>query len=530
MSRVQTSTFRRTDTADATEAQLREGVRVTAQRGRLLASLSIVLLCAAALVGGLLILALKDAIFDLPSVARLALLILLVTGSLGTCLVLALRLWLNQQFNRAAGEQIDHAAHATQQPVTVGLSINDPIDDDSLALALIHRAQSRATEVTQSIKPAQAYPLRRLRGPGMWLSSVLAIWLALAIVMPGQTFAQFARVALPWGDTPPFSFTQLVPQWEPAPPVAGDDVTLTVEPTGLQPESVDWVRLDERGDEAERFTMAEDGQGGFRHLLKRVDSPMTFRLEARGRHTRTYTITPTPRPTATEAEDLDDDATGDAQGSTTFDPEKIARRDLDAHRHWPALKAKLQALLDELAKAQSSAQDIDPADAQALQALADKLTELTEQAKQIAGELSTLQGELPAEAAALLGELKDALTNMQSAALPAPPGPTGDTPSDGQSTSSQWLNQAADATQADQQKIGKGVGASDLPSVSGTSSGESGDGPVIRDPAATGTYDGTIESGDAGVLPDAVMQQIPPSYRRHVSAYFDRLAEEQDRP
>lgn len=510
---------------------MREDVHQAAQRGRLLASLSVILLCAAVFIGGLLILGLKDAIFNLPAIARVALLILLVIGSVGACLCLSIRPWFNERFNRAAGEKLDHTANAPQQPVTVGLSINEPMDDDSLAMALLQRAQLRAADVTQSIKPAQAYPLRRLLGPSAWLALGLGPWLVLAIVSPSQAFALFARAAMPWGgDTPPFSLTQLDPQWAPAPPDAGVDVTLTVTPTGLMPKSVDWVRIDEQGNETERFAMAEDGQGGFRHLLKRVESPIDFRLESHGRHTRTYTITPTPRPIATGTPDDEENGADPADGSTTFDPDKIARRDLDTHRDWPAIKAKLQTLLQDLAEAESSAGGIDPTDLDALQALADKFAELTDQAKQIAGELSAIQGDLPAEASALLSELQDALTNMQSAALPAPPSTTQDSPTDAQPTPSQWLRDAADATQADQQKIGKGVGPSDLPTNSSTASGQPGDGPDLRDPAAEGTYDATSLSGDTGPLPEAVMRQVPPSYRGHVSAYFERLAEEQDRP
>jgi hypothetical protein len=530
MSTLQTTTSRRDH--DGRE-QLRDGMRRTVQRGRALASLRVVLLCLAVLLGGLFLLAVKDALFELPVGARLTLLVTLLLGTLGVCIVLALRPWLNAQFNRAAGEQVDHAADAPQQPVTVGLSLNDDsLDDDSLALMLLHRAETRAAEVAHSVKPKQAYPLRRLLRPGTWLALALAFWLLLVLIFPSQAYALFARVAMPWSDTPPFSLTQLEPTWEPAPPVAGDDVVLSVEPSGLMPETVDWVRLDEQGNEAERFTMSSDGQGGFSHLLSSVDAAIDFRLEARGRHTRTYTITPTPRPqTAENTNDAPDDSpTNSADGSTNFDPEKIAKRDLDAHRDWPGIKADLKQLLEQLNQAQATAKGIDPADAEALKALAKTLAELTKQAEQIAGELKAVQGDLPANAAALLDDLAAALTNMQSAALPAPPGAGDPGTASGQPTPADWLDQVGDATEADQQRIGQGVGPSDLPTESGTASGNPGDGPDFRDPDATGTYDATNVSGDDGPLPEAVMQQVPPSYRTFVSTYFERLAEDSPKP
>ncbi|MBX2853056.1 MAG: hypothetical protein KTR15_15075 [Phycisphaeraceae bacterium] len=530
MSSLQTTTSRR---AHDGREQLRDGMRRTVQRGRVLASLRVAMVCLAAIIGGLFLVALKDAVFELPVGARLALLIALLIGALGVCIVLALRPWLNKRFNRAAGEQIDHAAEAPQQPVTVGLSLKiDPLDDDSLALILLHRAETRAAEVAHSIKPKQAYPLRRLLRPGGWLALAIGVWLMLVLIFPNQAFTLFARVAMPWGNTPPFSLTQLEPTWTPESPLAGEDVVLSVEPSGLMPESVDWVLLDEKGNEAERFAMTSDGQGGFSHLLSRVQTPIDFRLEAHGRHTRSYTIAPTPSAHTEEdtTEASEDGTTNKPDGSTAFDPDKIARRNLDAHRDWPGIKADLERLLEQLGAAQSLAQSLDPADGKALKALAKKLAELTDQAQLIAGELTAMRGDLPADAAALLDDLAAALTSMQSAALPAPPSAGDAGKTSGQPTPADWLDQVREATRSDQQRIGQGVGPSDLPTESGTASGQPGDGPAFRDPNTSGAYNETNVSGDDGPLPEAVMQQVPPSYRVLVSTYFERLAEDSPKP
>lgn len=528
MSLIDTATTRRTDDA---QQRLREGIRPTARRGRVLASLRVALLCLSGLIAGLFIIAIKDVLFVLPGSARLALLLLLVLGAIGLFAVLAIRLWRNPQFNRAAGQQIDVAANARQQPVTIGLSLSDPIDDDTLACMLLQRAEQRAMDVARSIKPAQAYPTQLLKGPMTWLAMAAGLWLLLALILPSQVGAMFSRVAMPWGDAPPFSLTQLQPQWTPKEPMAGDDVTLTVEPTGRMPEAVDWIVLDEAGDEAERFPMQSDGQGGFTHQLKRVDEPIDFRLEAFGRHTRTYTITPTPRPPATEdaTEEQPNEEATDPEGTAQFDAAKAAQRDLEAHRDWPGIKANLEKLLSDLAKAQAEAERLDPADAEALQALADKLALLNQQAEAIAEQVATMQGDLPSDAAALLDSLSDALGSMQTAALPAPTSAEGPS-STGQPTPAQWLEQAAEAAKLDQQQIGQGIGPSELPSNSGTASGQPGETTDPRDPDAKGTYSEINISGDNGPLPEAVMRQIPPSYREHVSKYFERLAEEETKP
>lgn len=526
MSTIPTTTSRR---FSETREQLHDGVRWTAQRGRLLASVGALLRCAAALVAGLFVVALVDVLFVLPDLVRSVLLfaLLIVAGS--AAIMLALRPWLDQQFNKVAGQQIDQAAERDHQPVTVGLTLNEPTNDDTLSLKLLERAEARAANVAQSIKPSRAYPLRLLMHPGSWLLQTLGLWLLLAIIVPSQVLAIASRVLLPWGDAPPFSLTQLDPTWSPMLPNAGEDVVVSVEPAGLMPESVDWVRLDEQGDEAERFAMVADGLGGFSLLLKRIESPIDFKLEANGRHTRTYTITPTPRPPTVIDDTQDDgaeDATDTSDGSLTYDPDKVAKRDLESHRDWPDIKAKLQKLLDELAEAQAAARAIDPADAKVLQGLADKLAELTAKAKAIAGEITAMQGDLPADASAMLDQLRDALTTMQSASLPAPPDHATIAPGSGEPTPAQWLKQAGDAAQADQQQIGQGLGPSDQPTDSGTNSGTPGDGPDLRDPGTTGTTTELNPSGNEGPLPDSVMQQIPPSYRGFVSAYFEKLAGE----
>lgn len=530
MSGLQTTTSRQ---LGQTHLQLRKEVQSSARRGRLFASIHTGLLCMSAMIAGLFFLALKDALFVLSAEMRLVLLILLTTSSMAAFAVLAIRPWRDKTFTHQAGEHIDAAAHEDKQPVTVGLTLKDPTDDDSLAQVLLQRAELRASHVARSVRPAQAYPMQLLRGPGSWLGMAVGLWLLLGLILPSQAFSMFSRVVMPWLDAPPFTLTQMQPQWTPEPPTAGDDVVLSVVPEGRMPEEVDWIVLNDHGDEAERFPMVNDGQGGFSYVLRQVDAPIQFRLEAFGRHTRTYTITPTPRPPIARTEDEgegDEGSVAEPDGTTQFDPDKAARRDLEAHRDWPGIKADLEKLLRELAKAQAEAESIAPSDVEAMQALADKLGDLSSQAKAIADKLAAMQGELPAEAAQLIDALGEALANMKSAALPAAPSSSEGTPINGEPTPAQWLDQAADAAKTDQNQIGKGLGPSDLPSESGTTSGNPEESPEIRDPSTTGTHRETSGSGDTGPLPDAVIRQIPPSYRDHVSAYFERLAQEKDNP
>lgn len=512
--------------------QLHEGVRGATRRGRLLVSLSAVLIGLAMVVSGLFVVAVKDVLLVLPSSLRLGCLVALLLGATLLAVVRTVRPWLNLRFHRAAGAQMDRVAKAPHQPVTLALSLQAPADDDALGLTLKQRAEERAAQAAQAIKPREVYPWRRLRSPGHWLLLALGLWLMLVLILPSQAWAIASRVFMPWGQAPPFTLTQLEPTWTPAPPNAGDDVVVMVTPKGRMPESVLWVRLNEQGNEVEQFVMDRGRQRAFRLRLRQVESPVVFRLEAFGRHTRSFTITPTPRPPTPDPPDQSDEPAdgpgGDRDGTTTFDPKKVAQRELEAHRDWPGLKQKLQSLLDELTKAEQAAKQLNPADLQAIQDLANKLAQLVGQASGLAAELDALQGTLPDGASKLLDELASALSNLEIAALDGPASQAdGATPNGNTQSLEQWLAQAGAAAKADQQQVGQGLGPSDQPTASGATTGQAGDDRSdIRDPGTSGTSTNLIPSGDAGPLPDSVMRQIPLRYRDFVSAYFEQLADE----
>jgi hypothetical protein len=489
------------------------------------------------LLGGLFVVAIKDAIFVLPSSARLALLLLLVLGSVGVCAVLATRPWRNAQLRKAAGERIDRVAEARQQPVTVGLSLEAPMDDDSLALMLLQRAETRASRVAADVKPAQAYPSRRLTAPGGWLAFAMGLWLVLALLLPTHVLGLVSRVLMPWSSTPPFSLTTMEPQWQPTAPTVGDDVWLSVEPRGRMPEEVDWVRLDERGKEAERFAMQSDRSGGFTHRLSGIDGPVAFRLEAFGRPTQAFTITPLLRSDSSgdlaEADTESSATRANAEapdGTTRFDADQVGRRDLDASEDWQAIKADVRSLIYALDRLKAQAQSVDPADDEALGTIAAQSAELAEQAEQLAKQLAAVRDELSAEASALLDDLASALASMQTAAIAAPPESAAQASASGQTSSADWLGDVVEAAEADRQAIGQGLGPSERPTESGLASGAPGLTSTPRDPSTSGVAVETTAGGDSGPLPDAAMQRVPPSYRDLVSVYFERVANDASQP
>lgn len=482
-----------------------------------------------------------DALLPMPGLVRLVLLLAVLGVLLGLAVAGAFRLLkMSAAGELNAAQRIDRTAQVTDQPVTryqAGMVL--PADDE-LSNLLAARTAQRADLAARVVKVPSALPLRGLLLSLSLFVVSLVCWLVLAAAFPSQFGAVLGRLVLPLGDRPPFSLTQFVPTWEPAPPSIGDDVAVSVQPEGRSIDTVDMVLLDGQGDEAERFTMTASADGVFNHRLRAIDQPITFRLEANQRYTRPYTITPMPRPPAEEEGPKEFGAADDPGGTVTFDEQAVARRDLLAHPDWPGLEARLAELIEQLSEAQRRALAIDPADLEAVQQLDGDLRALSEQADALSGELVALQGELPEGAAASLAALIDTLGQMRSESLAAAPSQgqgegfasgkgDADTPSQATDLTQQWLDEAGAAAGADSQALATGLGRSSIPTESGTTSGSQSNAnavPNFSDPSASGTADEFGIGGDRGPLPPAVMQTVPASYRTHIKAYLNHLAED----
>lgn len=536
-----------TQAIEGTRGQLLERVGKVANRVRLLKSASVVVIALGGVVGGLFLVGLVDAVVPMGGVMRLLLLLglLLIAGVM--MLRFAIRAWSQGRHKLAAAQQIDEAVHAPGQPVLQGVTLPEPSSDDALSIALRHRAEQRAAELAQSIKPRRAYPFSHLHHPGGWIVLGLLAWLILWIVFPWQFGNVLSRVLTPWVDSPAFSMTRMQPIWAPVSPGTGDDVSITVMPAGKLPNDVTLLRIGDDGQVAERFEMSSYGHGGFTHIIRKVDEPYTFKLETNGRSTRAFTIEPTDDPPAQQDPPEDPDQTeatppgasgadGGSEsegGSTTFDPEAVAQRDLAAHPDWPGLQSALQKLIADLTAAQARAQSIDPNDLAAMQQLDADLAGLAALAEALSEQVGQMQSGLSPQAAGLLDQLKDALSKMQCQALGACPGGSSEgsdsPPNPDAPTPEQWLDQAGEAAGADSKSVANGLGRSDSPTEIGTTSGSSdGDAPTFTDPRTGGGYDEASVSGETGPLPPAVMRQVPPSYRAHIAAYFNRLTEESE--
>lgn len=474
-------------------------------------AIAIVLSAATTFIAGLFLIAAADAMFVIePPVIRFACLALLLAGTLSAAAWHASNILRQRNRHLATAEAIDQASGAVGQPVVCGLTLEDA-GDDELAIALNRRAQANATAVATSVTPAQVAPRRGLRGPASLLFVSLICWALVAALFPSQFAHVLARVATPWADTPPFTLTRLEP-WGFEDVTLGDDIWLRVDPEGRMPGRVDFVRLDHQGGEAERFamnTLTSRGPVAFSYWLHNVTEPIAFKLEAYGRPTRTFHITPKPAtpPAAAQAE-------GDSLGGEIrFNEQDAARRALNADPDWAPIREGFEQLLAKLAQAIEQGEHANPADAQQLAELLDRLSDLAGDAEALAAAITVLQADLPPDTASLLTPLADALKSMQSQPL--------------SNRSSQDVLVRAES---DRRAIADALAKTGLPSDQRTDSvsttgDSSNNAPTFRDPATKGTYDEQVDSGSDGILPPAIMQQVPPSYRPLINAYFTDRAE-----
>lgn len=521
----------------ATSQSLAQCIGAVTNRGRLIERARVLVTLFAVLLAGLLLLVLADAVFVLPAWFRaLVLLMLLAAVVTGGCYQLGLRC-RDESFRRelVSGERMDRLTDAIDQPVVRGLTLMAGGVDDELAIALRERAQLQAASRAEAIPSKRVYPAGDLWRPVVAALLVAATWSIGAAVFPSQLFNMVQRVWLPWTSAPPFSLTQLDPSWTPDPPAVGDDVRVEVTPTGRRPDAITVVLLDSSDEAIDRIKMRRLEEYQYAVTLRRIDGPVRFVLEVSDRPTRVYEITPRAEKVDPERQvdprDLQTAPQPDtAGGSTQFDEDLLATRLRDAHEDWPEIRDAVTALAQALGDAQTQAQAIAPGDLQAAQTLRDKISQLSQQASDLADQLKALQAELPPDAAATLDALIDALSQMQiasAAATPlteAPDPASGQQPPPGAQSPTAFAQNAADAARRDLSAISQGLGESETPSASGSLGGtEPGVAAPVIDPTAVGSYDEQGRSTDTGPLPDAIMQQVPPSYRDYVRAYFEQL-------
>lgn len=400
---------------------------------------------------------------------------------------------------------------------------------DPLAQALARRSAERGAAALRGLDMNAAVDRERLRREGGWLWAVAVAWMVVAVIQPGVVGQGLARVALPWADVPAFSLTRLVVTVEPGDGseavMVGDDVRVTAAVSGVMPaEPATLVTLSGSAGAARRWTMREADEGRWVHTLRDLREPVRFRVEAGAAWSRAYVVRPmAARDEAEEAEEVAQPGTVEAVADAGAD---ATAGDDDMAAQVEALRALMQqaAAIRDLAEAMAAASELDAATWQAM------LEALRGEIEAFAGDAGALADELEAMAASLdepmQSEAKAMADVLRGLALPAmaemdlqPSGKAEGMPA----------NEVREAAEADRATLAE-RGAAMAAMADGRVSREEGAGALPAawaDPAAEGTYDVQIASGD--VTPAqlrAMMEQAPPAYRTLVERYFRSLSEE----
>lgn len=463
----------------------------------------------------------------------------------GAALLLGLgwALWPRRRGEGAAmgcASRIEDALGLPDQPLLTAMTLPDAADgDDPLTAALRSRAAARADAAVSEAEPGRVAPLWLLLGPLGWVWLAWVPWIVVAVVFPTLPGIGVARFVQPGADVPPFSLTTFKVGWSPEPVVFGGDVRVVATPGGLWPEETTLVLLDDKHRPIERRAMTRVDEA-YTLTLYALREPVTFHIEAHGRRTRRYTLTPTPPEPAEAAapgDRTDPDPTAEDEGGH-LQPADPATDDEVNNGGTAETDPAVSGLMDQLGNLAADLADLAAQAEQAAQdggtlpeGLAERIEALLDDAGGLADAMEAAggaaDGEMPAELAEALGDLAAALRGLAIEGLPSAPAQEGGTAEPG--SAQRWAEQAAQAARNDAARLAQGQGEAEAAIRSGLAQRNGGDAPgPFRDPAASGGYDELLGSGEDGVLPDALMQQVPPRYRDQTAAYFRRLAEDRD--
>ncbi|MFI4860459.1 MAG: hypothetical protein ACIAXF_07245 [Phycisphaerales bacterium JB063] len=431
-----------------------------------------------------------------------------------------------------SASRIDHQLELAAQPVVTALALEEPSSaEDALTQALRDRADAQGRAAAQHAEPRRAAPLSMLGRPAGWLGYALLGWLLLVLMMPTMPGRGLMRLFMPGLDVAPYSPASFEVAWEPAPPTVGDTVTVQATVTGRSPDQVELVVLDDDLNPIGRRLMTPT-EAGYELVFTDLREPVTFHLEAFGRRTRRYTITPDPLPPAEREtgtgfgeEGASNEAPREVGGTLRQDDEAQATGD-PADAALGHQMGQLAGLVNELSALAERLLEEGDGSGASLQAMSEAIDGLREDAEALAQQLAQAADRGDAGAGEALTDLAEALGSLEIAGL-GPPGAAGESGAEGESTARQWREEAAQAARNDAARLAQGLGEAQADIASGLATRAGSDPPPdFRDPAASGGYDETARSGEEGVLPDALMRQVPPSYRARTADYFRRLAQD----
>ncbi len=394
-----------------------------------------------------------------------------------------------------------------------------------------------------------------LRQAMMRMSMAVLVVCGVYLVQPRLVGTGVARWLDPWGDHPPFSFTQFEVIVEPHPVVVGDHAEIRAQLHGNVPSHAALVELDDQTlRETRRWPMARIGPGAFHHRLISLRKPIVFRIEAGSGYSHRYRIKPTsrtpppvpPNPPQPQHTDMSPQITDTPTATPIPDPLTLTRKILAKLEHLADEAQRLQARADQLASLTQQTHDR-PALADditsALESINQQLSQFTAHGQLLSTNLSSQQPQAAQPAGGSRRFLSDAwsgiagpfdqlmlprLTPYDSTGAGSPQsdsGGVGDT-----HAMQAWLEHLNQAAKQDHQLLNQLIAQVDRALAGAVGVGRGGE--RAEDQTADVTPRGAAqEQRPAGTLSsdqlEAIIQQAPQAYQEAVAWYFQRLAKEQ---
>ena len=498
-----------------------------------------------------LLVVLLDALFPLGAVIRcIADLIFVLFAGFGIWLGVRAR-WSGLSVNRESLEE------ARRMEVWLGERFNTLVNalclmptqrDEGLAGVLAKRAVNRGSIMADRIDPNTVVDRKSLHRHSMGLGLVLALWLILLLVQPRLVGAVIPRLIDPLGDHPPFSTTIFEVSFEPKQIESGQDVIVKAQLSGVLPQNLDMVRVDGKGVEMERWPMVSKKSGGYQRRLHSLRNPFTFYLQGSTGRTHRYTITPKPKAKPKVGKDQRPAPDPKNQvASTSINKPGVGGSDPNSAQLRQIL-ANLQALIDASARLRSGAQSMsdrlnDLPDQEPMpQWMIDRLDQLVKDLKRFEGRNQLTADQLrdlakavasdDAQLAQMLEKIADLMLQLQMVKMAKTAKPAGQSQGTGTGKGAKpWIQQLADAAAQDQLKIhalSRRLGEAAGGTLSRNSAAEAR---PLKTPDTQGDYyERTAKVSDGNwKVPDAVMRQVPPSYRNLVDRYYRRLRKDEQR-
>lgn len=534
-----------------------------------------------------LLVLLADALWNLPSSARVSLLAILLVTLPIACLLQRKRHRDPEAALLRHARAIETHHQLEHNPLVNALLLRGSGGSDPLARTLSSRSHQHGYDTFQNVDAEVLVDRHALRRQGGWLWSMAVLWIVVGIMQPQFLLRGLERLLLPLSLRAPFSLTQFDVQVNPENPTKGESATITATITGpaRMQDQADFVQVDDTGMELRRWPMHAKSDGKYAFTLRDVREQMHFRIEAQGAMSDIVTITPKdpPAQTSTNREDEPDASQSHRDTAATQPSEQPPGADTLAYlrEHEPALYDRLQRLASEAQAIHQRASELADADPQSvdwqqweidLRSLEAQLGRFDQFADALASQVGEAADRAPQTQQRGLHDLAQILAELslcQPGQLPStgrPQGQTGE--GDGSGEGKGAGERDAQGGRGQGQGFGEGQGAGGgsgsgglmlgpagawaqgveyasladlgalaellgpaMPSPLGGPLGQKRDAttpPGQQPPTPTGGYSETWQATYRQVdQPDAVIRKAPPAYRDLVSDYFDRLIQDQ---